>query len=59
MKARLGAAVVLDVQTGEVLAQASYPAYDAADPFDDDAPTAVDTSTGIAGRPRLGRTRRS
>jgi cell division protein FtsI (penicillin-binding protein 3) len=31
--ATFGAAVVLDVATGEVLAQASYPSYDAADPF--------------------------
>jgi cell division protein FtsI (penicillin-binding protein 3) len=30
----IGAAVVLDVQTGQVLAQASYPAYNAAKPFD-------------------------
>jgi cell division protein FtsI (penicillin-binding protein 3) len=32
--ATIGAAVVLDVRTGEVLAQASYPAYNAAKPFD-------------------------
>jgi cell division protein FtsI (penicillin-binding protein 3) len=31
--ASLGAAVVLDVTTGEVLAQASYPFYDAANPL--------------------------
>jgi cell division protein FtsI (penicillin-binding protein 3) len=34
VNAVIGAAVVLDVQTGEVLAQASYPAYNAAKPFD-------------------------
>ena len=32
--AKIGAAVVLDVKTGEVLTQASYPAYNAAKPFD-------------------------
>jgi cell division protein FtsI (penicillin-binding protein 3) len=34
VNATIGAAVVLDVRTGEVLAQASYPAYNAAKPFD-------------------------
>lgn len=33
IKATTGSALVLDVRTGEVLAQASYPFYDAADPF--------------------------
>ncbi|HET6484481.1 MAG TPA: penicillin-binding transpeptidase domain-containing protein [Actinoplanes sp.] len=32
-KARIAGAVVLDVRTGEVLAQASYPAYNAAKPL--------------------------
>ncbi|AGZ40286.1 peptidoglycan D,D-transpeptidase FtsI family protein [Actinoplanes friuliensis] len=32
--ATIGAAVVIDTHTGEVLAQASYPAYNAAKPFD-------------------------
>ncbi|MEU7902392.1 penicillin-binding protein 2 [Actinoplanes sp. NPDC049118] len=34
VSATIGAAVVIDVRTGEVLAQASYPAYNAAKPFD-------------------------
>ncbi len=34
VKAIIGAAVVLDTRTGEVLAQASYPTYNAAKPFD-------------------------
>ena len=34
VNATIGAAVVLDVRTGDVLAQASYPAYNAAKPFD-------------------------
>jgi cell division protein FtsI (penicillin-binding protein 3) len=34
VKAVIGAAVVLDARTGEVLSQASYPAYNAAKPFD-------------------------
>jgi cell division protein FtsI (penicillin-binding protein 3) len=33
LKATFGTAVVLDIKTGEVVAQASYPSYDAADPF--------------------------
>jgi len=33
VKATIGAAVVLDIRTGEIMAQASYPSYDAADPF--------------------------
>jgi cell division protein FtsI (penicillin-binding protein 3) len=34
VNATIGAAVVLDVRTGEVLAQASYPMYNAAKPFE-------------------------
>jgi cell division protein FtsI (penicillin-binding protein 3) len=33
VRATYGAAVVLDPRTGEVIAQASYPTYNAADPF--------------------------
>jgi cell division protein FtsI (penicillin-binding protein 3) len=50
--ATFGCAVVLDVRTGEVLAQASYPAYDAADPLKakpterEDAATAVVVDPG-------------
>jgi cell division protein FtsI (penicillin-binding protein 3) len=33
VNATFGSAVVLDVRTGEVMAQASYPGYDAAEPF--------------------------
>ena len=50
--ATVGGAVVLDVKTGEVLAQASYPAYDAQKPFDykpvnrEDVATSVITDPG-------------
>ncbi|MEV6489245.1 penicillin-binding transpeptidase domain-containing protein [Actinoplanes sp. NPDC051633] len=50
--ATVGGAVVLDVKTGEVLAQASYPAYDAQKPFDykpvnrEDVVTSVITDPG-------------
>jgi cell division protein FtsI (penicillin-binding protein 3) len=45
LKATFGSAVVMDVKTGEVVAQASYPAYDAADPFSYDASSWKDQST--------------
>jgi cell division protein FtsI (penicillin-binding protein 3) len=45
--ATMGAAVVLDVRTGEVLAQASYPGYDAANPFTAKEAERVDAATGI------------
>nr|WP_232534347.1 penicillin-binding protein 2 [Plantactinospora sp. KBS50] len=41
------AAVVLDVHTGEVLAQASYPTYNAADPGDSDPQDRNDNATGF------------
>ena len=47
VSASLGAAVVLDVKTGEVLAQASYPTYDAADPLKVPAEQRVDATTGV------------
>jgi cell division protein FtsI (penicillin-binding protein 3) len=46
-KALFGAAVVLDVHTGEVLAQASYPPYDAADPFTAPEAARVDAASQI------------
>jgi cell division protein FtsI (penicillin-binding protein 3) len=48
VKATVGAAVVLDVINGEVLAQASYPGYDAADPLSaTDPQQRIDTSTAL------------
>jgi cell division protein FtsI (penicillin-binding protein 3) len=47
VNADFGAAVVLDVHTGEVLAQASYPAYDAANPAASTAATRLDAATQI------------
>lgn len=50
--ATIGGAVVIDVHTGEVLAQASYPSYDAANPEDyppssrDDVPSSVIADPG-------------
>jgi cell division protein FtsI (penicillin-binding protein 3) len=47
----LGAAVVLDVTTGEVLAQASYPFYDAANPLASPEQDWGDVATGWAIEP--------
>ncbi|HET6215209.1 MAG TPA: penicillin-binding protein 2 [Micromonosporaceae bacterium] len=47
VNAMLGAAVVLDVHNGEVLAQASYPPYDAADPFKVRPAQRGDVATGV------------
>jgi cell division protein FtsI (penicillin-binding protein 3) len=46
VKASIGAAVVMDVKTGEVIAQASFPGYDAADP-PADGQLWLDTSSGM------------
>jgi cell division protein FtsI (penicillin-binding protein 3) len=52
VNATVGGAVVLDVRTGEVLVQASYPAYNAQQPFDskpverEDVPSSVITDPG-------------
>jgi len=43
-----GSAVVLDVVTGEVLAQASYPFYDAADPLSSQPGDRGDMASGMA-----------
>jgi len=47
-KAITGSAVVLDVRTGEVLAQASYPFYDAANPFNYQPSERGDVASGMA-----------
>jgi cell division protein FtsI (penicillin-binding protein 3) len=46
-KADWGAAVVLDVKTGEVLAQASFPSYDAANPLASPPSHRLDAATAI------------
>jgi cell division protein FtsI (penicillin-binding protein 3) len=51
VKASVGAAVVLDVRTGEVLAQASYPFFDAANPFASDPADRGDNATGLVVEP--------
>ncbi|MDI6104477.1 penicillin-binding transpeptidase domain-containing protein [Actinoplanes sp. NEAU-A12] len=49
--ATVGGAVVLDVRTGEVLAQASYPSYNAADADASDAADRVDVPSAIVTDP--------
>ena len=50
-KATLAAAVVLDVRTGEVLAQASYPFYNAADRSSSTSANWGDNATGLVVEP--------
>jgi cell division protein FtsI (penicillin-binding protein 3) len=50
-KALIGGAIVIDVKTGEVLAQASYPAYDAANPLDYRQSDRQDVPSGIVADP--------
>ncbi|MER7456572.1 penicillin-binding protein 2 [Micromonospora sp. NPDC126480] len=47
VKGSTGAAIVLEVGTGEVLAQASYPTYNAADPLDSQPTEREDVATGF------------
>ncbi|MCY1138680.1 penicillin-binding transpeptidase domain-containing protein [Actinoplanes sp. Pm04-4] len=51
VKAYIGGAVVLDVKTGEVLAQASYPAYNAAKPDDYEPTEREDVPSSIVADP--------
>ena len=50
-KASIGGAVVLDVQTGEVLAQASYPPYNAQKPLESSAADREDVPSAIVADP--------
>ena len=50
-KATVAAAVVLDVRTGEVLAQASYPFYNAADPSSSKQSDWGDAASGLVVEP--------
>jgi cell division protein FtsI (penicillin-binding protein 3) len=47
VSATVGGAVVLDVRTGEVLVQASYPAYNAQQPFDSKPVDREDVATSV------------
>ncbi|MGH3715870.1 MAG: peptidoglycan D,D-transpeptidase FtsI family protein, partial [Micromonosporaceae bacterium] len=51
VKATFGSAVVLDVRTGEVVAMASWPSYDAADPFDAPDSRRIDYNTAAVVEP--------
>uniref|UniRef100_UPI0035572583 peptidoglycan D,D-transpeptidase FtsI family protein n=1 Tax=Actinoplanes teichomyceticus TaxID=1867 RepID=UPI0035572583 len=49
--ATVAGAVILDVRTGEVLAQASYPFYNAAKPLDADPSDRIDVPTSVVTDP--------
>ena len=51
VNATIGAAVVIDTQTGDVLAQASYPAYNAAKPFAFEPAEREDVATSVIADP--------
>ncbi|HEX2417894.1 MAG TPA: penicillin-binding protein 2 [Micromonosporaceae bacterium] len=51
VRAAFGSAVVLDVRTGEVIAMASWPSYDAAKPEDAAESELVDYSTSVVVEP--------
>ena len=51
VRASIGAAVVLDVKTGEVVAQASYPTYSAADPLKAKPTDREDVATSVVADP--------
>jgi cell division protein FtsI (penicillin-binding protein 3) len=51
VRARSGAAIVLDVHSGEVLAQASYPFFDAANPLNHKPEDRGDVATGMTVEP--------
>ncbi|MEU4222207.1 penicillin-binding protein 2, partial [Actinoplanes sp. NPDC026623] len=51
VNATIGAAVVIDTRTGEVLAQASYPAYNAAKPFDFKPTEREDVASSVVSDP--------
>jgi cell division protein FtsI (penicillin-binding protein 3) len=50
-KATMAGAVIMDVKTGEVLAQASYPSYNAAKPLDYEPTEREDAPSGIVADP--------
>jgi cell division protein FtsI (penicillin-binding protein 3) len=51
VNATIGAAIVMDAQTGEVLSQASYPTYNAAKPFDATPSERDDVASSVVADP--------